>query len=87
MLHHHERWDGHGYPEGLKGEEIPLESRIITVADSYDAMTSERSYKPAMSHEDAIVELLRCSGNHFDPKIVEVFVQMPITESAQLKSD
>ena len=87
VLHHHERWDGHGYPEGLKGEEIPLESRIITVADSYDAMTSERSYKPAMSHEDAIVELLRCSGNHFDPKIVEVFVQMPITESSQLKSD
>jgi len=78
VLHHHERWDGYGYPEGLKGEEIPLESRIITVADSYDAMTSERSYKQAMSHEEAIIELLRCTGNQFDPKIVEIFVNMPL---------
>jgi diguanylate cyclase (GGDEF)-like protein/PAS domain S-box-containing protein/putative nucleotidyltransferase with HDIG domain len=87
VLHHHERWDGYGYPEGLNGEMIPLESRIITVADSYDAMTSERSYKSAMSHEEAIIELMRCSGNQFDPTIVEVFLKIPRTEISKLKDD
>jgi diguanylate cyclase (GGDEF)-like protein/PAS domain S-box-containing protein len=74
ILYHHERWDGNGYPYRIKGENIPIESRIIAVADSYDAMTSERSYKKAMRHEDAINELLRCSGTQFDPDIVDVFV-------------
>ncbi len=74
ILHHHEKWDGNGYPNKLIGENIPIESRIITVADSYDAMTSERSYKAAMSHEDAIKEIQRCSGTQFDPAIVDVFV-------------
>ncbi|NCB42682.1 MAG: PAS domain S-box protein [Clostridia bacterium] len=74
ILHHHERWDGKGYPHKLKGEEIPLESRIIAVADSYDAMTSERSYKKAISREEAIKEILKCSGIDFDPAIVDVFV-------------
>ena len=74
ILHHHERWDGNGYPNKLIGENIPIESRIITVADAYDAMTSERSYKAAMSHEGAIKELLRCAGTQFDPAIVDVFV-------------
>ena len=76
VLNHHENWDGTGYPNGLTGEAIPLEARIISVVDSYDAMTSERSYKTGMSKEDAIVELKRCSGTQFDPDIVEVFVDM-----------
>ena len=74
ILYHHERWDGNGYPYRIKGENIPIESRIIAVADSYDAMTSERSYKKAMSHEDAINEILRCSGTQFDPAIADIFV-------------
>jgi len=72
---HHERFDGKGYPKGLKGEEIPIQARIIAVADAYDAMTSERSYRKAISHEEAIEELKRCSGTHFDPAIVAVFVR------------
>lgn len=74
VLRHHERWNGSGYPNGLKGEEIPIEARIIAVADAYDAMTSERTYKNAYSKDEAINELTRCSGTHFDPKIVDVFV-------------
>lgn len=76
ILAHHEKWDGSGYPKGLKGESIPLESRIIAVADAYDAMTSERSYRKAMSKEEAIKELKRFSGIQFDPNIVEVFINI-----------
>jgi len=71
---HHEKWDGTGYPKGLKGEAISLEARIIAIADAYDAMTSNRSYKTALSKADAIAEINRCSGTHFDPQIVDVFV-------------
>ncbi len=78
VLNHHENWDGSGYPNGIKGEEIPIEARIIGVADSYDAMTSKRSYKKGMSHDDAIKELKRCSGTQFDPKVVDAFVKMAI---------
>jgi diguanylate cyclase (GGDEF)-like protein/PAS domain S-box-containing protein len=74
ILNHHEKWDGSGYPNGLKGEAIPLEARIISVADAYDAMTSERSYHKAVSKEDAILELTSRSGTQFDPVIVDVFV-------------
>ena len=74
VLNHHERWDGSGYPNGRKGEDIPLEARIICVADAYDAMTSERSYHAAMSKEDAILELTSHSGTQFDPVIVDVFI-------------
>jgi HD-GYP domain-containing protein (c-di-GMP phosphodiesterase class II) len=74
ILSHHERWDGGGYPNGLKGEEIQIEARIIAVADAYDAMTSKRSYKEGMSKENAIIELKRCAGTQFDPEIVEVFI-------------
>ena len=74
ILHHHERYDGNGYPNKIAGENIPIEARIISVADSYDAMTSERTYKPAMSREDAVKEIQRCSGTQFDPAIVGVFV-------------
>ena len=70
---HHERWDGTGYPSGLKGEEIPLSSRIIAIADTYDAMTSSRSYRKALPHEVARDEIIRCKGTQFDPELVEIF--------------
>jgi HD-GYP domain-containing protein (c-di-GMP phosphodiesterase class II) len=76
ILHHHERWDGKGYPSGLAGEEIPLLSRIITVVDSHDVMVHDRPYHNAMSQADAEKELLRCSGSQFDPHIVSVFLQV-----------
>jgi diguanylate cyclase (GGDEF)-like protein len=74
ILHHHERWDGDGYPEGLKGEEIPIEARILAIADSFAAMTSARPYRPALSHDEIIKELRQCAGTQFDPKLVEVFI-------------
>lgn len=74
VLAHHERWDGGGYPNGLKGEKIPLEARIITIADAYDAITSERSYRKGLDKEEAIIEMKRCSGTQFDPEILDVFV-------------
>ncbi len=76
ILAHHERWDGTGYPRGLKGKEIPLASRIIMVAGSYEAMTSERVYRSALSKEEAEQELIRCSGTQFDPNIVQVFLNI-----------
>ena len=75
VLHHHERWDGRGYPHGLGGEEIPLGSRILFVADAYDAMTSDRIYQAHVAHEDAVAELERCAGTQFDPQVVAVFVK------------
>ncbi len=75
VLHHHERWDGTGYPDRLRGEEIPLGSRIIFVADAYDAMTSDRVYRRRLTDADAIAELVRCAGTQFDPSIVAAFVQ------------
>ena len=75
VLHHHEFFDGSGYPHALSGEAIPLGARIIGIADAYDTITSERSYKRARSAEDALSELERCSGAQFDPKLVEVFVK------------
>ncbi len=76
ILHHHERLDGEGYPQGLSGEDIPLLSRIITVADAYDAMTAERPYKKPIKKEDAIKELRRCSGTQFDPEVVEAIIRV-----------
>ncbi len=73
VLSHHERWDGKGYPRGLSGEEIPFVARIITVADAYEAMTANRPYKEALSHESAMEELKRCAGTQFDPAIVAAF--------------
>ncbi|EJO5347615.1 diguanylate cyclase [Clostridium botulinum] len=74
-LYHHERWDGKGYPKGLKGQEIPLQSRIITIIDAYDAMTSKRSYRNALSEEVAIEELKLNAGIQFDPDLTRIFVQ------------
>ncbi len=76
IYYHHEQYDGSGYPEGLRGEEIPIGARILAIADTYDAMTSDRPYRPALSHEVAIEELKRCSGTQFDPKLVEVFIKI-----------
>ena len=75
VLHHHERWDGTGYPNGLAGEQIPLGARIIFVADAYDAMTSERLYRDPLSPRDALIELERGAGTQFDPAIVEAFAE------------
>ena len=74
ILYHHERWDGEGYPAGLKGEETPLFSRIIAVADAYDAMTSDRPYRKHVSEEAAAEEIIINAGTQFDPYIAEVFV-------------
>ncbi|HNY12778.1 MAG TPA: GAF domain-containing protein [Candidatus Wallbacteria bacterium] len=71
--HHHEKYDGTGYPDHLKGDDIPLGARILNLADSFDVMTTSRTYKTAMSFENAIVEVERCSGTQFDPKVVDAF--------------
>lgn len=74
VIHHHERFDGDGYPHGLKGDEISLGARILCVADCFDAMLSERPYRRSMSKEEAFLELKKCSGSQFDPMIVEAFI-------------
>ena len=73
IRHHHERWDGSGYPDGLRGEEIPLGSRLFAVADTLDAMTSNRCYRSSLTVQDAQKEIARCAGNQFDPRIADVF--------------
>lgn len=75
ILCHHERWDGGGYPQGLSGDRIPLLSRIIAVVDAYDAMTQDRSYRSALTHQQAIRELIKSSAKQFDPDIVKVFLE------------
>jgi diguanylate cyclase (GGDEF)-like protein/putative nucleotidyltransferase with HDIG domain len=75
ILAHHEKWDGTGYPKGLKGEAIPIVARIITLADSYDAMTSERPYRNALNEEEIIEEIRKKAGKQFDPEIARLFVE------------
>jgi len=74
-LSHHEKWDGNGYPKGLKGEEIPESARIVAIADVFDALTSQRPYKKAWPINDAVDEIQRSSGSHFDPRLVDCFLQ------------
>ena len=74
ILHHHERYSGNGYPSGLKGEEIPLQARMIAVADTYDAVTSDRSYRPRKTHEEAIAILREIAGTQLDPHLVQAFL-------------
>jgi HD domain len=76
IRHHHEKWDGSGYPNGLKAEEIPLGSRIIAVADAFEAMVADRIYRPSLGLAKAIEEIKASSGTHFDPRVVDVFVDM-----------
>ena len=76
IRHHHERYEGSGYPDGLSGEDIPVESRIISVADTFDALTSKRPYRPAMTIAEARTELLRVSGTQLDPSLVPLIVKL-----------
>jgi diguanylate cyclase (GGDEF)-like protein/putative nucleotidyltransferase with HDIG domain len=75
VLHHHEQWNGLGYPDGLKGEEIPLTARIITVVDCFDSVREDRPFRRGLTREEAIALLLRGSGTHYDPKVVELFIK------------
>ena len=76
ILHHHEKWNGSGYPEKLSGETIPLGARIISLANSWDSMTSERGYQDTCSTKDALIEVQDCSGSHFDPYLVKHFLNI-----------
>ncbi len=76
ILTHHERWDGKGYPEGLQGEAIPIHTRILAIADAYDAMTEDRVYRKALSHEEAMLEIKKNIGTQFDPKLAELFMEL-----------
>lgn len=82
ILYHHERWDGRGYPMGLKGEKIPLLCRILAVADAYDAMTSDRVYRKAMCPERALAEIKSNAGTQFDPQVVETFINLLANDDA-----
>jgi hypothetical protein len=86
MLQHHERWDGSGYPDNLKGEQISQLGRILCIADCFDAMTSARFYRPARSISEVRAEIKRCLGTHFDPKLGEIFLSIPESELLPLIS-
>ncbi len=75
VLFHHERWDGKGYPTGRAGTEIPLEGRLLAVADAFDAMTSLRPYRDRLSSVEAVLEVERCAGSQFDPELAELFIE------------
>jgi HD-GYP domain-containing protein (c-di-GMP phosphodiesterase class II) len=79
-LEHHERWDGQGYPKGLKGMEISLPARIIAVADAFDAMARQRTYKAVLSQKEAVEEIRRCSGTQFDPDVARIFIEKVLGE-------
>lgn len=83
VYHHHERWDGGGYPDGLAGEAIPLGARIIAIADAFDAMTSNRDYQAQRTSFEACEELYRCAGTQFDPRLVKLFCASSIKETFQ----
>jgi HD-GYP domain-containing protein (c-di-GMP phosphodiesterase class II) len=76
ILKHHEWWDGQGYPLGIKGEEIPVECRLLAIANAYEALTSARPYRRTCSHWEAVAELRRYAGTQFDPELLEMFIKM-----------
>jgi HD-GYP domain-containing protein (c-di-GMP phosphodiesterase class II) len=76
VLFHHERWDGSGYPSGLRGRSIPMEARVLGVADAFDAMTSARPYRQALSTDRALAEIANCAGTQFDPTVAELFLEV-----------
>jgi HD-GYP domain-containing protein (c-di-GMP phosphodiesterase class II) len=76
VRHHHERWDGGGYPDGIRGDEIPLGARVVAVCDAFDAMTTERPYRELLPEAEAIEELRRCAGTQFDPMVVDAFCRV-----------
>ncbi len=82
IKHHHEHYNGSGYPDGIKGAEIPLLSRIIGIADAYDAMTSDRPYRKGMSNAEALAEIQRCKGSQFDPELADIFIELMSQEEA-----
>lgn len=84
VLHHHERWDGEGYPDGLAGEDIPLGARILCMADTYDALTTARRYRQQMEHWVALDEIVRCGGKQFDPNLTMAFLDA-LKEPPQLE--
>ena len=83
VLYHHEYYDGSGYPAGLAGNRIPIESRLLAVADAYDAMTSSRPYRPAFSHREAVQRICEASGTQFDPAVVDAFMKQFGSEHGQ----
>ena len=85
VIHHHENFDGSGYPDGLKGEEIPFFARILRVVDSFDAMTTNRPYRRALSVKEALQELERCRGKQYDPRIVDALREV-LTDSGKTAS-
>ena len=87
VLYHHERWDGRGYPEGLKQDDIPLIGRLIALADSFDAMSSTRTYRSALGRTEVLEEIVACAGTQFDPALVPVFVKLDFTEYDDLVID
>lgn len=87
ILHHHERWDGRGYPAGLQGPAIPFSARVFAVIDAFDAMTSDRPYRPARPIEQAFEELIRHAGRQFDPEMVEAFLQIPVEDLERIRRE
>src|SRR5690606_25949878 len=87
VLHHHERWDGRGYPYGLAGRDIPLMGRVLCLADSFDAMTSNRTYRKALPLEVAVAEIKRSAGTQFDPELAEIFINIGIDRFLRLLHD
>ena len=87
VKHHHERYDGRGYPSSLAGEDIPLHARIVSIADAFDAMTSDRSYRPRFTLIKALDEVERCKGTQFDPKLAEIFIEAIKENKAKIEED
>ena len=87
VKHHHERFDGRGYPGSLAGEDIPLHARIVSIADAFDAMTSDRSYRPRFTLFKALEEIDKCKGAQFDPKLADLFIEAIKENKEKIEND